>query len=101
MQHYWGAPAILERIGLSQRSNRLLPRLILTLGIPAYLRRKPGHYHKAYYSNEILLTHWELSVCKDFREVLKSLVSNRIDRRFKALERKKISQTTYSEQVAV
>ena len=85
--HYWGAQAILERIGYSKRS--LLPDLIAKYGLPVYLRKRAGPLRPCYYSNEAMILSWELSRASLQREQLVANLSRGVDRRYKALERKR------------
>jgi len=69
MQHYWGAKAICERIGY-QTSNRILD-LILRYHLPAYKRFHPKKKCvRVYYSNEALLSKWDLARVQHDREEL-------------------------------
>lgn len=68
MTHYWGAKAIVERIGL--RDPRRLPFLIKRWGLPAFLRRAPGHCRNTYYTSESAVTAWEITMSKQYRETL-------------------------------
>jgi hypothetical protein len=76
MQHYWGAKAICERLGL--KDHRRLPILITRNSLPAYRRRMPGKAIAPYYSNSDLIARWELAKALDERErLLAKLESNR------------------------
>jgi hypothetical protein len=68
MTHYWGAKAIVERIGL--RDARRLPFLIKRFGLPAFLRRAPGHCRNTYYISESAVTTWEIARGMQYRETL-------------------------------
>jgi hypothetical protein len=68
MMHYWGAKAIVQRIGL--RDARRVPYLIKRFGLPAFLRRDPQHLRNTYYSSEGLILAWELVRAKHYRETL-------------------------------
>ena len=68
MMHYWGAKAIVERIGL--RDSRRLPYLIKRFGLPAFLRRAPGHLRNTYYISESAVTAWEIARGMQYRETL-------------------------------
>ena len=68
MTHYWGAKAIVERIGL--RDATRLPHLIKQCGLPAFLRRTPGHLRSCYYANESMITAWELAKGLQYRQIL-------------------------------
>jgi hypothetical protein len=60
MQHYWGAKAIVERIGY-KAPNRL-PDLILLYRVPAYKRPNPRNpTNLIFYSNESLISLWEIN----------------------------------------
>jgi hypothetical protein len=69
MQHYWGAKAICDRIGY--KSSNLLPALILRYRVPAYKRLGPKRKY-CYYSNESMLSKWELTKAQDAFEHLKA-----------------------------
>lgn len=68
MNHYWGAKAIVERIGL--RDARRMPYLIKRWGLPAFLRRAPGHLRNCYYISESAVTTWEIARGRQYRETL-------------------------------
>lgn len=68
MTHYWGAKAIVERIGL--RDATRLPHLIKRWGLPAFLRRTPGHCRNTYYSSESAITAWEIARGLQHRQIL-------------------------------
>ena len=69
MEHYWGAKAICDRIGY--RSSNNLNTLILKYHIPAYKRHHPLKRHlTVYYSNEAMLTKWDLTRAQQARERL-------------------------------
>ncbi len=59
MTHYGGAKAIVERIGLCDATR--LPYLIKRGGLPAFLRRDPGHTRNTYYMSENMVTVWEIA----------------------------------------
>ena len=63
MEHYWGAKAIVQRLGY--RDHRHLATLKLKHDLPAFLRPDPRcPWRRLYYSNESLLTLWELAKSK-------------------------------------
>ena len=68
MDHYWGAKAIVERLGL--KDARRLPVLITRQSIPAYRRKMPGKARVPYYSNSDLILRWELAEAMAERERL-------------------------------
>jgi hypothetical protein len=69
MQHYWGAQAICDRIGY--RSPARLPDLIIRYQLPSFKRRHPQKHHiLVYYSNESMLSKWELARSQRNREQL-------------------------------
>lgn len=68
MNHYWGAKAIVERLGL--KDARRLPALIRRQSLPAYRRRMPGKARTPYYSNSDLILRWELANAMAERERL-------------------------------
>jgi hypothetical protein len=68
MTHYWGAKAIVQRIGL--RDATRLPDLIKRWGLPAFLRRTPGHLRSCYYASESMIATWELAQGLRYRQIL-------------------------------
>jgi hypothetical protein len=68
MTHYWGAKAIVQRIGL--RDATRLPHLIKRWGLPAFLRRAPGHLRNTYYISESAITAWEIARGMQHRQIL-------------------------------
>lgn len=68
MIHYWGAKAIVERLGL--KDARRLPVLIKRQSLPAYRRRMPGKARTPYYSNSDLILRWEMAKAMAEREHL-------------------------------
>lgn len=73
---YWGAPAILARLG--RRARGLLPQWIAKYHLPIYLRMKPGSRHTyTYYTSESLILHWELQNAKLFRDRQEGLPDRR------------------------
>ncbi len=68
MELYWGAAAIVKRIGL--RDPRRVPYLIKRWGLPAFLRRDPGHPRNTYYASESMLATWEIARAMHYRESL-------------------------------
>lgn len=79
MTHYWGAKAIVERIGL--RDTRRLPFLIKRFGLPAFLRRTPGKLRSCYYTSEAAITAWELARGMQQREILLAKDEERTQRK--------------------
>ena len=61
MIHYWGAAAIVQRIGLSRHSAKRLPLIMAQSGLPAFLRRSPGHQAPVWYASETMISLWEMS----------------------------------------
>lgn len=60
MTHYWGAKAIVKRLGL--RAANRLPELIRRDGVPCFLRSDPRcPWRHTYYASESMITAWELS----------------------------------------
>lgn len=70
MIHYFGAKAIVARLGL--KDHRRLPVLITKWAVPAFLRHQPGHQGLRYYASEAMLIAWELSRAKQCYEQLKA-----------------------------
>jgi len=68
MTHYFGAKAIVQRLGL--KDHRRLPQLIRKWGLPAFPRRQPGHPGLRYYASESMLVAWELTQAKKCYEDL-------------------------------
>jgi hypothetical protein len=69
MIHYWGAQAIVQRIGL--RDARRVAELVRTVGLPAFLRRDPKRpCCRKYYSDEALMSSWLLARATVWRQEL-------------------------------
>ncbi len=68
MELYWGARAIVKRIGL--RDATRLPDIIKQEGLPAFLRRAPGHPRNTYYASESMITSWEIAKGRCYRQTL-------------------------------
>ena len=68
MKHYWGAKAIVERIGL--RDPRRVPYLIKRYGLIAFLRRDSDHIRNTYYASESMIATWEIVRAMHYRETL-------------------------------
>jgi hypothetical protein len=69
MTHYWGAKAICDRIGY--RNTSRLPELIIKYHVPAYKRHHPfKRMLTVYYSNEEMLSRWDLARAQHVREDL-------------------------------
>jgi hypothetical protein len=67
MIHYWGAQAIVQRIGL--RNSDRISKLIRNTGLPAFYRRDPKRpCCKTYYSDEAMITAWLLQRARDHRQ---------------------------------
>ena len=91
---YWGAAAIMERIGYSRASRTKLPDLIIRLSLPVYRRRKPHTLHQSYYISEPLLLAWEAAMGSQHRLDILKHRNNGTDRRYKALKRKPKAEPT-------
>ena len=79
--HYWGAAAILRRLGYSARSSTSLRRLILRTDLPVYRRHDPKRPQLTpLYTHEGLIRDWELRQAKHYRDSL-ALAPGRIWRR--------------------
>ncbi len=76
MIHYFGAKAIVQRLGL--KDHRRLPWLIKKWGVPAFLRREPGHPGLRYYASESMLAAWELVKAKQCYEELTAKQNGRL-----------------------
>ena len=88
MQHYWGAQAICERIGY-KAPNRL-PDLIIRYQLPCFKRRSPQKpSFLAYYTNEAMLSKWELARAQRTRE---DLLFKQEARKMAQLEKQRYSQ---------
>jgi len=83
--HYWGAKAIMARIGL--KDHRCLPYWIQKHCLPAFLRRDPPHPRNTYYTSERLILLWELTFAKHYREELVAKDEARRQRQGKASAR--------------
>jgi hypothetical protein len=71
MTHYFGAKAIVERLGL-KRAGRL-PELKLRLGVPCFLRSDPRcPWRRLYYASESMIAAWELAMARADLERLRS-----------------------------
>ena len=66
--HYWGVKAIAERIGL--KSYKGFYAAYERDGLPAFKRVDPGsnHFKAVWYSNETMISTWELARAKIHRE---------------------------------
>jgi len=63
MRHYWGARAIVARLGWKQ-ANRL-PELKRRLGVPCFLRPDPRcPWRRLYYASESMIAAWELAMAQ-------------------------------------
>lgn len=67
---YWGAKAIMERIGL--KDSRRLPFWIKKYALPAFPRYDPTSpcRRRCYYSDEIMLQRWLHAYASAYREQL-------------------------------
>ena len=85
MQHYWGAQAICDRIGYKTPSR--LTDLIIRYQLPAYKRHHPQKKCiLVYYSNETLLSKWDIARAAQQRE---QLIQDRNDRALAKAEKQK------------
>lgn len=91
MQHYWGAKAILSRVGFSPTSFSRFPQLKVDHQIPGFLRRKPKTFRTMYYASEAMILGWEMTKAKQCHEQMVAERSAGIDRRYKCREREKKS----------
>ena len=89
VKQYWGAAAIMERIGYSRGSRPNLPEIIEREGVPVKRRRKPGTFCHTYYTDEDLIQRWQLAQAKLYRDHILQCKAAGIDRRYKALDRKR------------
>jgi len=64
--HYWGAQAIAKRLGY--RDGRSVTYAHKQLGLPVIRRRRTGHPRLWLYTNERLVSMWELAVAQAQRE---------------------------------
>ena len=71
--HYWGLPAIAERLGLKHHEAVL--RLYRHAGLPIWKRRRGSHPRLVWYSYETLLVAWQLAQCKAQRDRMVGLNS--------------------------
>jgi hypothetical protein len=89
MQHYWGAKAILERVGFSPTSFSRFPQLKRDHQIPGFMRRKPKSFRTMYYASEAMIIGWEMAKSKQCHEQLCAELAAGVDRRYKCRERVK------------
>jgi hypothetical protein len=68
MGEYWGAKEICSRMGWLHTST--VPRQIRQNGFLAYLRRWGSNPRRYYYTNDTLITAWEIACCRADREKL-------------------------------
>ena len=66
--HYWGAQAIAKRLGY--RDGRSVTYAHKQLGLPVIRRRRTSHPRLWLYTNERLVSQWELAVAQAQREQL-------------------------------
>lgn len=86
MTHYWGAKAIVERLGLRRASR--LPELKLRLGVPCFLRSDPRcPWRRIYYASESMLTAWELAKARADNERLKGELDAKAESKQRGLGR--------------
>ena len=70
-QIYWGAQAIVNRLGLRDKTK--IRTYILRDGLPAFLRQEPRNpLRKSYYSDETLISAWLMAKAIDYRNELKA-----------------------------
>ena len=71
VMHYWGAEAIVVRLGWQPSTGRHLLELRRRHGIPCWKRKMPSHPRLTYYASEAMLLSWELSNAKlDFERLI-------------------------------
>jgi hypothetical protein len=71
MHHYWGAKAIVQRLGLKGADR--LPHLKLRFGVPCFLRSDPRcPWRRLYYASESMIAAWELAKAKADNERLRA-----------------------------
>jgi len=92
MTHYWGAKAILQRLGFSPKSYRIFPELIERHQLPCWPRRHGG-WRWAYYSNDDMIVRWEMAHAKQSWERIVAERAGNVDRRYKCREREKKAVT--------
>lgn len=85
MTHYFGAKAIVTRLGW--KDPRRLPWLIKKWGLPAFPRRRPGRAYICYYASEAMLCAWELARAKQHCEQLLAKEREKQEARQEALRR--------------
>ena len=66
MEHYWGAATIARRLGYSD--PKTVTYAYRRLGLPLIRRRRTSHPRLWFYSNERLISQWELAVAQAQRE---------------------------------
>ncbi len=70
-QHYWGAKAILTRLGWKPGTSTRFREIVRRYGIPTWPRVDPHNkFKRTYYASENTLTAWELANAKLYRESL-------------------------------
>jgi hypothetical protein len=83
MQHYWGAKAILARIGL--KANQHFPAVVLRYSLPVVKRPNPKHPSTLIYvASEAAIAKWELSQAQLLHERLKTELREKQERKERA-----------------
>ena len=89
VKQYWGAAAILERLGYSGASAPNIRDIISRECLPVWTRRKPRTLHKTFYTDELVIQRWQLARASEYRTHLLSCRAAGLDMRYKALDRKR------------
>jgi hypothetical protein len=76
---YWGLEAIARRMGW--KDSRAPVRAHLREFFPMFPRRKGQHPRKVYYSNDSLITAWELTKAKAHYQSLTAKLQRKEERR--------------------
>jgi hypothetical protein len=70
-QHYWGAKAILVRLGWKPGTSTRFKEIVRRHAIPTWRRVDPRNkFKRTYYSSESALVAWEFANARLYREFL-------------------------------
>ena len=69
MQHYWGAKAIAQRVGIHPTHISNFKR---RYGLPCFLRVDAHHLRRTLYASESMILAWELAMSRDYDEKLRA-----------------------------
>ena len=82
MTHYWGAPAICQRLGFG--SPKRLPDLVHRYHVPVWKQLTPRKRRRSWFTTEAMIQTWELSRATEEREKLVAAREAGLDQRYKA-----------------